>query len=341
MKKPRFQTTNKDTVNLIKWLQSPGPLSSFYYVVGTEPFFVSEIKKTFIKHVLSGEASKDFNQDEVLAGKTSVEELLTLMETLPFMSERRLLFCDQTEKFSDADWKKLIPVLKQGVNPTVLVCFFDKKDGRKKHFKFLKEYAVSLLAQPLQSWELEPWLGFLSKKEGLEFSSYSKMLFSQLMGSNLMEIQMELKKLKQYMGENTKISQKDILSCTSRVKMDSVFDLTDAIGRKDVVQSLRYLANLLEHNQNELGALAMLARHIRILSILQKEQKQNLSKNQMAQKAGISPYFLKSYLNQTSLWSKPQIHQTLEALFETDKALKFSPMSSHIWLENFILKTCS
>jgi DNA polymerase-3 subunit delta len=28
-------------------------------------------------------------------------------------------------------------------------------------------------------------------------------------------------------------------------------------------------------------------------------------------------------------------------LTETDKALKSSPMSAHIWLENLILKTCS
>ena len=156
-----------------------------------------------------------------------------------------------------------------------------------------------------------------------------------------MEIQLELKKLKQYVGEGRKVFEKDVLSCTSRLKTDNVFNLADAIGKKDIVRALSSMAYLLEHNQSEIGALAMVARHIRILSKLQEGKKQKLSKPQLAHKAGISPYFLNSYLNQIPMWSEQQIHQTMEALFEADKALKASLLSSHIWLENFILKTCS
>lgn len=328
-------------MNLLTWLKSPLPLKSLYYVVGTEPFFVSEIKKTFLQKALSGNGAKDFNHDEVSASEISAEDLLALLETLPIMSERRLVFCSQAEKLTEADWGKISPALKSESSSTVFVCFFEKKDRRKKHFKFLKDHAMELSAEPLRAWELDPWLDFLLQKEGLELSADSKTLFRQLAGANLMEIQLELKKLQQYMGDEKKVSQKDILACTSRLKTDSIFDLTDAIGRKDIVRALSSLAQLLEQNQSELGALSMLARHIRILSILQEEKKQKLSKNQLAQKAGISPYFLKNYLSQTSLWSRQQIDQTMEALFETDKALKSSPLSSHIYLESFILKTCS
>ena len=330
------------SVNLMKWLQSPLPLQPLYYVVGAELFFISEIKKNFIENVHSGNNAVDFNHDEISAGKISIEDLLTLFETLPFMSERRLIFCNQAEKFSDQDWKELLkPFLSSSVQNITVVYFFEKKDGRKKHFKFLKDKAVELLAESLRDWEVDPWLDFISKREGLEFPSNSRTLFRQLTGTNLMEIQLELKKLKQYKGDDKKISEKDVLSCTSYLKTDSIFDLTNAIGKKDIVQALSSLAHLLEQNQNELGTLAMLARHIRILSKLQKGKKQNLSKNQLAHKAGISSYFLKNYLNQTTLWSERQIDQTMEALFEADKALKSSPLSSHIWLENFILKTCS
>lgn len=328
-------------MDLMKWLKNPGPLKPLYSVVGTEPFFISEIKKALTKNLNFGNGAEDFNQDEVSAGETSVEDILTLLETLPFMSEKRLILCHQSEKFSEKDWEKLLAFFDQNPSTVVLVCFFDKKDGRKKHFKFLKEKAVELLVEPLRSWDLDPWLDFISKKEGLEFSSNSKALFSQLVGTNLMEIQLELKKLKQYIGEKKKISESDILACTSRLKVDSVFDLTNAIGKKDIVQALSSLAHLLEQNQNEIGVLSMLARHIRILSRIRDGQKQKLSRNQLAHKAGISPYFLNNYLNQSQLWSESQIHQTLEALFEADKALKSSPLSSHIWLENFILKTCS
>ena len=329
------------SVDLMKWFKSPLPLKSLYFVVGQESFFISEIKKILIKNVHSGNNASDFNHDEVSAKEIPIGDLLTLFETLPFISEKRLIFCDKAEKFQDEDWEKLYPALSQPVESTIFVCFFDKKDGRKKHFKKLKEKAIELSVESLRSWEVEPWLDFISKKEGLEFSQDSKTLFSHLVGTNLMEIQLELKKLKQYMGKNKRALEQDIIACTSRLKTDSVFELTDAIGKKDIVQALNSLAHLLEQNQNEIGALAMVSRHIRILSNLQDGEKQNLSKSQLAHKAGISPYFLKNYLNQTKLWSKQQIYQTMEALFEADKALKSSPLSSHIWLENFILKVCS
>ena len=325
----------------MKWFQSPLPLKPLYYVVGTEFFFISEIKKTFIKNVHSGNGAKDFNHDEVSANTISIGDLLILFETLPFMSEKRLIFCNKSENFSDPDWDKLAPFLSQPIQSTIFVWFFEKKDGRKKHFKLLRERAVELSAESLRPWEVETWLDFISKREDLEWSSDSKMLFNQLVGTNLMEIQLELKKLKQYMGEKNRVSEKDILDCISRSKTDSVFDLTEAIGKKDIAQALSSLAYLLEQNQNEMGALAMVARHVRILSKLQEGKKQKLSQPQLAHKAGISPYFLKSYLNQIPLWPEQQIHRTMEALLLVDKALKSSSLSSHIWLENFILKICS
>lgn len=329
------------SVNLMDWLKSPLPLDSLYYVVGQEGFFISEIKKTLIKNVHFGNAVLDFNHDEVSADEISVEDLLALFETLPFVSKKRLVFCDKAEKFQDRDWEKLSSFLSQPLESTIFVCFFEKKDGRKKHFKVLKEKAMELSAEPLRFWEIDPWLDFIFEREGLKFSPESKALFSQLVGTNLMEIHLELKKLKQYIGKNKIVLEKDILTCTSRLKTDSVFELTDAIGKRDMVQALNLLAHLVEQNQHEIGALAMVARHVRILSKLKWGKKQKLSKTQLAHKAGISPYFLKNYLNQTELWSEQQIHQAMEALLSVDKALKSSPVSPYIWLENFILKVCS
>ena len=326
------------SADLMKWFKKPTPLKSLYFVVGTDPFFLSEIKKTFKQQMSSN--LDDFNQDEVSAGETSLGDILTLFETLPLFSEKRLLFCQQADKLPDKDWEELEPIL-SSPSHTVFVCFFEKKDGRKKRFKFLKEKGVELKAEPLKAWELAPWLNFLSQKESLSFSLPAQSLFQELVGAHLMEAQIELKKLKQYLGGKTQVTEQDVLSCTSRLKIESLFDLTTALGNKNLVKSLSLLALLLSQNQNEMAILALLARHIRILAKIKGGQRENLSSSQLAQKAGVSPYFFKDYLKQSQLWSEQQIEQTLQALFVTDKALKSSPLSSHIWLENFILKSCS
>ena len=155
---------------LLQWIKNPSPLKSLYFVVGSDPFFLSEIKQVFKKQMFS--QLEDFNQDEISAKEQSLEDILTLFETLPMFSDKRLLFCWEADKLKESDWKKLEPLL-SSPSHTVFVCFFDKKDGRKKHFKFLKEKGIELNASPLRAWETSPWLDFMSEKEGFKFFSLS------------------------------------------------------------------------------------------------------------------------------------------------------------------------
>ncbi len=326
---------------LMEWLKSPLPLKPLYYVVGEEHYLISEIRKTFMQNVHQENGMADFNQDDLDARQLNLGNLISSLETLPMMSEKRLVFCQNAEFFKDQDWKKLESFIQSPIDSTIFICFFKKIDRRKKFFKKLQQKAIELSAETLREWETLPWVDYLAKDFGLKFSSSSKSLFSQLVGTGLMEMYNEMNKLKTYMGDKKEVTEEDLISVVSRMKIDSVFDLTDAIGKKDLVKSLDYLARLLENNQSEVGALALVARHMRILARFQEGEKRNLPKAKIVALAGVSPYFFQNYLKQSRLWSESQVTRVMEILFEADKALKSSPLSSHIWLENFILQACS
>lgn len=324
---------------LISWLKRPHPFHSYYFVVGTEPFLLSEIKKTFKKNIIKN--MEDFNYDELSADESSVDDLLNFSDTLPMLSDKRLLICFRSELFSEKDWDQISSIFSKEDQKTIFVFFFNKKDSRKKHFKSLKNKVLELNASHLKNRQVDSWLNFLSKKEQVQLSPPAKSLFLQLVGSSLFEISIELKKLKQYLGGRIQAEEKDILACSSRLKIESLFDLTDALGNRNIVKSLSLLAFLLDQGQNEIAIVSLLARHIRILMKVKQGQKEKLNSSELAKKTGLPPYFLKSYLKQEALWTKAQLENTLQSLFLTDKALKSSPLSPHIWLENFILKSCS
>ena len=107
-----------------------------------------------------------------------------------------------------------------------------------------------------------------------------------------------------------------------------------------MVCSLDSLARLLENHQSVLGVLVLVARHIRILSRIREGQKQGLGRSQLIATAGVPPYFMNNYLSQAGMWTESQIIHTMEAIYETEKMLKSSPLSAHIWLENFVLRVC-
>jgi DNA polymerase-3 subunit delta len=132
----------------------------------------------------------------------------------------------------------------------------------------------------------------------------------------------------------------DVAAAVSRSKEENVFDFTKAIGENDRVKALEHLVHLLDQGQNEIGIVSLLSRHIRILLTVKKGMEEGLHGAKLAHYAQVPPYFLESYIDQARLWAIRKLEQTLVMLCETDKALKSSPLSSHIWLENLVLKTC-
>ena len=162
----------------------------------------------------------------------------------------------------------------------------------------------------------------------------------RLVGNQLSEIENEVCKLQDYLGERTEVTVEDVTQCVSRKREESVFNLTASIANGDRSESLGHLVQLLDQGQNEIGIVQMIARHMRILLLLKQGQEFGLAGPKLAQHAQVPNYYLKDYASQARGWSAKKLENSLLVLADTDRALKSSPLSSHIWLENLILRTC-
>lgn len=221
----------------------------------------------------------------------------------------------------------------------MLTC--ESLDKRKKAFKKVTEAAVLVeLKRPYEN-QVMDWIDYLAFRQELKVSREAAQLLRQFVGPNLTELQNELIKLRDYLGERKTIEAQDVLQVVSESRVDRIFDLTDAIGRRDRATALHTLANLLEHGQSEVGVLAMISRHFRILAQLKHGQKEGLSGGRLSAKAGVPQFLLGQYMEQIRLWDESKIQSTFVVLQDTDRALKSSSVPPHVWLENFVLKTCS
>jgi DNA polymerase-3 subunit delta len=89
-----------------------------------------------------------------------------------------------------------------------------------------------------------------------------------------------------------------------------------------------------------MGILALVLRQLRIFALINAGMKKGFSGQRLSSYVGVPEFFLKKYMIQARHWDEGKIQIAIRALTETDRALKSSRVSSHIWLENFILKTC-
>jgi DNA polymerase-3 subunit delta len=315
-------------------------LYPLYFFYGDETFLIEEALHELIDFAL-GDSLRDFNLNTFYAADADASEIRDAIETLPMMAATRVVVLKEAQDFKDKEWEQLMPIIENPVESTTLICLANKLDKRKKHTKrFLDAGVVVEFKRPFEN-QIPDWIAKLARKQSLQVNREVVELLHQLIGNNLSDVQSELLKLSQYMGERQMVTPDDILAVISHVKIDSVFDLTSAIGDNDRARALDCLVNLLDHGQSEVGVLALISRHMRILKLVGDGQREGLTGGKLAARAGVSPYFLKQYSEQVHLWSGKKIEKTFQALLDTDRALKSSAVASHIWLENFIVQTCT
>jgi len=313
---------------------------NIYFLVGSEPFLIDEALLSIKNKVLSTGAT-DFNYDSFYSTDVDTAKVSDVIGTLPMMCPQRLVVFKQTHLLTEKQWEKLHAILESPVDTTVLVMVADKMDKRKKTYKTIIKNAVSVeLKKPYDN-KMGTWINYIAHKNQLSLSPDAVLFLQQLVGSNLNEIQNELIKLKQFVGEKNNVNSDDVAKVVSRSRVDSVFEFTEALGNNDKVKALTSLANLLDHGQNEVGILVLVNRHLKILSSVLEGRKQGLAPQKLSEKVGVPSFFMKQYLGQARNWNENKINQTITSLYETDKALKSSPVSSHIWLENFVLSVCT
>lgn len=316
-----------------------GEIYPLYLFFGDETFLIDEAL-TALESAALGDGLRDFNFNTLYGEETDAAAIRDAVETLPMMSPVRMVILKDMHELSDKQWEQLMPLIEEPVPTTVFICIANKVDKRKKHIKRFYERGVVLeFRRPFDN-QIPDWIRTLSKRHGLKISGEVIDLFHQLVGSNLQDINAELIKLRQYLGEKKQVTAEDVLKAVSRIRIESVFDLTDAIGSGDRARALHCLVNLLDNGQNEVGVLALVSRHVRILKLVNDGLREGLAGAKLSSRAGISPYFLKSYVDQARSWNERKIERTFQALLDTDRALKSSPVASHIWLENFIVHTC-
>ncbi|MFP5518829.1 MAG: DNA polymerase III subunit delta [Bdellovibrionia bacterium] len=317
-----------------------GDFKPLYFLFGEEPFLINQCVERF-KYAVLTEGAVDFNFDLFYAADADVSSVRDAVETLPMMANRRLVILREAQELSDKEWAQLEPTFQQPVDSTVFVIAASKIDKRKKSIRLLMDVGDSVEFKKPYENQVPQWVKYIAQTLSLKISDEAIHLLHKLVGNHLTEIESELKKLADYVGDRKKIEVQDVAQAVSRSREENVFDFTKAIGENDRVKALEHLVHLLDQGQSEVGIVSLVARHLRILLSVNKGVEAGLSGAKLAHYAQVPPYFLENYVEQGRLWDTKKLEQTLVVLSDTDRALKSSPLSSHIWLENMVLKSCA
>lgn len=316
-----------------------GKVAPFYFVFGEENYLIQQCLDRIKYHVLVP-GMEDFNYTQFYAHDAEIHRILDEVDTLPMMAERRLVVVKESQDLTDKEW---VEIEKKCINPvesSVFVLIAGKIDKRKKHFKLIFENAQTIeIRKPFEN-QIPTWINYIAKQLDLQITYDAILTLHRLVGNQLTDIEIELKKLGEYVNWSRKIEVNDVTSVIHRSKEENVFDFTKAIGQNDRVKAIEHLVHLIDQGQNETGIVSLVARHLRILLLVTKGLSEGLGGQKLAHFAQVSPYFLENYVEQARSWTQERLEAALSSLSDVDRKLKSSSIDGRYWLEDFVLKNC-
>jgi DNA polymerase III subunit delta len=317
-----------------------GAIKPVYYFHGDETYLMEREVKRFIGAIVPPDVA-DFNLDIFYGADRKGAEIASTAQTLPMFALRRLVLVKGSEGLTDVDLGALTEYLKHPSSATCLLLVGKKPDLRRKFFVELKKIGELVEFKPPYENQLPAFIMAEATQAGGRIAPEAAELLLRLSGANLQELASQIEKLAGYVGSGKTITLEAVREIASDSRADSVFDLANALGEKNLGTALRKLQTVLRDGQAPLFVLNMLTRHFRQLWQLRELMARKVPKPEMGRAMGMrTDYFLPGLMKQAGNFTQAEFRGTFVRLYETDIALKSSRLKPAFILERLFMAIC-
>jgi DNA polymerase-3 subunit delta len=310
-------------------------LRSVYLVLGPERYLCRSAIALLKKHALSPD-SEAFDYSEFSAGDASVDEIMEAAGTFPMISKRRLVLVVEVEQLKESDQAKLLDSLNNLSKRGMLVLFSENLDHRKKFYKTLRDKHCVAEFPKLKGLALERWAEAFLRKQGYRTDASAIKRIVELVGSDLQTLASELEKLMLCSGKEKDIPRAAIDDLVRASRQHGIFELINAIEKRDRVGALKFLSNLLSMGEHPLVIITMMARHCRQVLIAKEGLLKGLRPQEIASTAQIPPFILDQFLHQARSIDSASIQNMYVRLASIDKHLKSTSLDGRTMIESLI-----
>ena len=312
-----------------------GNFKQVYLLFGEENYLKKQYKDRLTKALISDGDTMNYAYYE---GKgIDVKEIIDLSETMPFFSERRLIVIENSGFFKNAT-AELAEYMKEIPETTYFIFVETELDKRGKMFKAVKDKGriVELARQDEKT--LVRWIYGNVKKEGKQIAESTIYYLLSKCGTDMENLQKEMEKLFCYTLNNDVINMEDIDAiCTTQIT-NEIFDMVNAVAEKKQKRALDRYYDLLALKEPAMRILYLLSRQFRLLMEVAGE---GYDKKTIASKAGLHPYAVGKYIEQSRSFSQEELRKILEESVDIEERVKTGRLGDVLAVELFIVKYSS
>ncbi|MCD6066234.1 MAG: holA [Bacteroidetes bacterium] len=313
-------------------------LKPVYFLCGEEPYFIDKISD-YIEHTILDESEREFNQSVLYGREISMAEIIGSAKRFPMMSDYQVVIVKEAQNLKEfskgggddeGDSKAASgknPFLAYVENPqpsTILVICHKYKslDKRTALYKTLQKKAVFLDSGKLYDNQVPGWINEYIKEKKYRINPRASQMLADYLGNDLSKISNELDKLFISIPEGSEISAEQIQDNIGISKDFNVFELQDALAKKDVLKS-NMIVNYFAANPKDNPMPVLMSNLYNYFNkVLQYHFVADKNKFNVAKELGVNPFFVDGYQRAASNYPSSKLKAIFGFLRECDTKSK-------------------
>jgi len=318
-----------------------------YFLSGEEAYYIDLISDYIEKNVLD-ENEQEFNQTILYGKDVDLNSIISAAKRFPMMSDYQVVIVKEAQNLkelgksaggSDDEEVGEPTTLKKGNTTssialasylqhpqasTILVfCYkYKKLDKRSSTYKSLQKNHVFLETKKLYDNQLPEWITTTVQDQKFKIGPKAAFLLAEFLGNDLSKITNEIEKLVINLKEGEEITTDLIHDNIGISKEFNVFELQDALGKKDVLKANRIINYFSANEKEHPSVMTLSVLYGYFTKILIYHFAPDKSKFAVAQTLGVNPFFVDGFAKAAQNYSTGKLKDVFKNLKEYDLKIK-------------------
>ena len=316
------------------------PEGPAYLLFGGDDYLINLTTDTIYNRI-SKKSSGYVEKHRFYADTASPANALAPLQGAGLFSTAVVVIIHDVDKYGANESARLASYLNQPDPNSVLICTAKTIDKRKSFYKQLQKTNTAIVEfKPTREEEMAGWIKAIVAQKGKDISPRAIESLILSVGANLGTAAMEAKKLVSYIGKEQSIGPHHVDELVGKSRVDSAFDLSNAIARRDLAGALSIVDTLLNDGESEIGMVALLRwQFLRILKGKDLEL-QGIPSQQIPPAVGVH-YFQQEFLNILRGFDYQSARNAYLTLFDSDVSLRGKMLNKRYIIENLVVTLCS
>jgi DNA polymerase-3 subunit delta len=295
------------------------------------------------------ERTAAFNVQRIHAGDGGAESAIAAARTVPMMARRRLVIVTGVDKW-DKDKREddtrahpldvLADYAMKPVDSTLLLLVASKINGARRLMRAAKKDDFLVSCDPLRRHELPGWIRSTARTMGHEIAPGAADALAELCGPELGPVLDALERLSLYVGNAARIDEQAVAATITRVRLEDVWSLVDAVAARDLDTALGALSDVASSRDEGPRLLGAIGSRIRQLVKFEAARRAGQPASEAAKAVGVPPFRANDLDRTVSKLPRGALERWIMLMAEADLALKGSKRDGREVLATMLLAMC-